>query len=76
MCAAKGFNLTKFVSNSSELAALVPSECLASTLVDLNMSKQTIPLERALGVFWCIEDDTLQFRITNKPINQWQEEEY
>ena len=72
ICAAKGFNLTKFVSNSSELASLVPSECLASTLVDLNMSKQPIPLERALGVFWCIEDDTLQFRITlqDKPMTR------
>ena len=70
MCAAKGFNLTKFISNSSELNKLIPSECHAPSLVDLSMSKQPVPLERALGIFWCIEDDTLRFRIIlqDKPL--------
>ena len=70
LCASKGFNLTKFVSNNP--AAHVPSECRAPSLVDLSMSKLPIPLERALGVFWCVEDDTLQFRIIlqDKPMTR------
>ena len=72
MCAAGGFRLTKFVSNSPELTETVPSECRASSLVDLSMSKQQIPLERALGVFWSVEQDTLQFRIVlqDKPLTR------
>ena len=72
LCASKGFNLTKFISNSPELTAQVPSECRAPTLVDLSMSKQPMALERALGVFWCIEDDMLQFRIVlkDKPLTR------
>ena len=72
MCASSGFNLVKFVSNSPELNAQVPSECLAPSVVDLCMSKLPPPLERALGVFWCIEDDTLQFRIIlqDKPLTR------
>ena len=38
LCASKGFNLTKFVSNNPELTAHVPSECRAPPLVDLSMS--------------------------------------
>ena len=66
MCASKGFNLTKFVSNSSELNAQVPSECLAPSMIDLSMSKLPMTLERALGQFWCIEVDVLEFRIILK----------
>ena len=73
MCAAGGFKLTKFVSNSHELTETVPSELRAPPpMVDLNMSKQQLPLERPLGVFWCIENDTLQFRIVlqDKPMTR------
>ena len=73
MCAAGGFKLTKFVSNSPELTEAVPADCLASTLVDLSMSKQQLPLERALGMFWCaIENDVLQFRVIlqDKPMTR------
>ena len=72
MCAESGFNLTKLVSNSSELMELLPVECLSPSLVDLTLSKQQLPIERALGVFWCLENDTLQFRITfqDKPLNK------
>ena len=36
------------------------------------MSKQQIPLEPALGVFWSVEQDTLQFRIVlqDKPLTR------
>ena len=72
MCASGGFNLYKFVSNSSELLEHIPSDCLAPSLVDLNMPGQQLPMERALGVSWCLEDDTLRFRIVlkDKPLTR------
>ena len=72
MCASGGFNLTKFVSNSKELMEQIPSECLASSLVNIDLSKQHLPIERALGIGWCLEDDSLQYRITlqDKPLNR------
>ncbi|XP_045215794.2 uncharacterized protein LOC123566038 [Mercenaria mercenaria] len=54
--------LCKFVSNSSEvLESLKPEDCARDhTKVEL---QRNIPMERALGVMWCAESDTLQFRI-------------
>ena len=73
MCSSSGFNLTKFVSNSPELMAQVPSECLAPQSIDLSMSKQPIPLDSwILGVFWVLESDSLEFRIVlkDKPLTR------
>ena len=67
MCATGGFKLTKFLSNNREVIDSMPSECRSSSVVDLDIAK-TLPIERALGVFWCIENDTFNFRITLKDL--------
>ena len=28
--------------------------------------RKTLPMERALGIYWCVESDTFNFRITLK----------
>ena len=61
MCAKGGFNLTKFVSNSREVMMSVPTEDRAKEIKGLSIDK--LPIERALGVHWCIESDTFKFRI-------------
>ena len=62
LCATGVFNLTKFVSNSREVIESIPIENRASSVVNLDISA-TLPVERALGMHWCVEDDTIGFRV-------------
>ena len=66
MCAKGGFNLTKFVSNSREVMMSVPPEDRAREIKGLDLSIDKLPIERALGVHWCIESDAFKFRIELK----------
>ncbi|KAK2564378.1 hypothetical protein P5673_011803 [Acropora cervicornis] len=66
MCAKGGFNLTKFVSNSREVMMSVPPEDRAKEIKGLDLSIDKLPIERALGVQWCIESDAFKFRIELK----------
>ena len=66
MCKKGRFKLTKFVSNSRKVLQSVPEEDLAKKIKSLDLGKDKLPVERALGVCWCIESDTLQFRIQLK----------
>ena len=65
VCASGGFNLTKFISNSREVIDSVPAENRAPSVVNLDLSS-ALPIERQLGLTWCIEDDTLSFRVVMK----------
>ncbi|XP_028406789.1 uncharacterized protein LOC114529231 [Dendronephthya gigantea] len=66
ICKKGGFNLTKFVSNSRKVLELIPEEDRAKEIKGLNLGQDKLPIERALGMSWCIESDTLQFRIQLK----------
>ncbi|XDV52444.1 hypothetical protein PO909_021172 [Leuciscus waleckii] len=58
-----GFRLTKWVSNSRAVLSAIPVEERAEELRDLNLDLDMLPVERALGVQWCIESDNFKFRI-------------
>lgn len=59
LLAERGFWLTKWVSNKREVLSAVPSmERAKSITLDL----EKLPVERALGVQWDVEKDTLGFR--------------
>ena len=62
-CEECGLKLHKFVSNSPGLLDAIPVELRASQLKDHDVFCDMVPLERALGVKWCIESDTFRFRI-------------
>ena len=62
MCQAGGFNLTKFISNSPDVVESIPPENRAPSIKEYEMSRK-LPVERALGVSWCVESDKLGFRI-------------
>ena len=66
MCAKGEFNLTKFVSNSREVMTSVPPEDRAKEIKGLDLTIDKLPIERALGVHWCIESDAFKFRIEVK----------
>ena len=66
MCAKAGLRLHKFASNSVEVLEAVPAEDRAKEIKDLDLRHDTLPIQRSLGTYWCIESDTFQFRITLK----------
>ena len=62
VCAKGGFNLTKFISNSPAVIKSIPVEKRAESLKKFELL-QKLPIERALGVIWSVENDTFGFRI-------------
>ena len=64
MCSKGGVRLHKFLSNSKTVLESIPPEDRAKGLVDVDLLKEPLPIERALGVQWCVESDCFQFRIT------------
>ena len=59
-----GFNLTKWVSNSRSVLDAIPKGERAEGMRSLDMEKDQLPIDRALGVTWCVESDQFQFRVT------------
>ena len=62
-CAKAGLRLHKFVSNDKDVIQYLEPEDRAKDLKDINLALDKLPVERTLGILWCIESDTLQFRI-------------
>lgn len=69
VCAKGGFRLTKFVSNSRALLETIPVEERSKETRTLDLNRDMLPIEHALGMQWCVELDVFEFRIvlTNKP---------
>ncbi|XP_054762932.2 uncharacterized protein LOC129269456 [Lytechinus pictus] len=63
ICARAGLKLHKILSNKKAVLKAFPVEEWSKGIADLNLDADPLPLERALGVVWCVENDTLQFRI-------------
>lgn len=69
LCAQGGFRLTKRVSNSRALLASIPEEERATEVKDIDLDQKHLPVERALGVQWNVEEDTfrIQVNLKNQP---------
>lgn len=63
MCASRGFNLTKWKSNSRELLAFLPDNKRAKEVRAVDLGKNVPPVEIALRVLCFIESDSFRFRI-------------
>jgi hypothetical protein len=66
MCAAGSFKLTKFASNYRDILETVPVSDQAQHTLNINLSQSTPSVEKALGVHWCMENDTSGFKIILK----------
>lgn len=66
MCKKGEFDLHKFVSNSKEVIHSIPVKDRAEDIKKLDLDQDILPIERALGIQWCIENDSFNFRITLK----------
>ena len=66
LCKMAGFKLYKFVLNHKSVINAIPKEDRSKDLQNLDVNKVTLSLERALGVQWCVESNTVQFRVEMK----------
>ena len=66
-----GFRLTRFMSNSRYvLAQLPPKDILSSPGISqpFDLDLDSLPVERALGVLWNVEQDTLEIKVVPKQL--------
>ena len=61
-----GFHLTKFLSNSREVMKAIPESERCKAVAKLNLDLEDLPSDRALGVLWSVEDDTLTYNTSLK----------
>ncbi|XP_050978835.1 uncharacterized protein LOC127173179 [Labeo rohita] len=62
LCKKGGFHLQKWVTNSPKVFALIPSNIRAVSLENMDLDRDQFPVERALGMQWCVQGDTFSFR--------------
>ncbi|XP_041920573.1 uncharacterized protein LOC121684581 [Alosa sapidissima] len=63
LCQRGGFTLTKWISNNRTILQTLPEEHKAKDLRELNLDRDKLPVERALGLQWCIETDSFKFKM-------------
>ena len=63
--------LHKFASNRKDVLEALPKDDHARDLKDLDLRHDALPVQRSLGTYWCIESDTLGFRLElkDKPLS-------
>jgi len=66
ICRRGGFKLHKFTSSNKEIIEAIPIKDQAEGIQCIDLDKEAIPMELALGVQWCVEKDLFQFRIILK----------
>jgi len=49
------------INNSTAILAQIPEDERAKELKDLDLDQDSLPIERALGVQWCIQSDCFKF---------------
>ncbi|KAK0141947.1 hypothetical protein N1851_020380 [Merluccius polli] len=63
LCQKGGFILTKWTSNSRTVLQALSEDQRAKDLKELDMDRDELPAERALGLRWCVEEDTFTFKL-------------
>lgn len=52
-----------WVSNSRNVLQAIPEEKRAKEIKNIDARKNELPVQRALGVQWCVESDSFRFRV-------------
>jgi len=58
--------LTKWTSTSRFVLASIPEEDRVKDVRNIDLNHEALPVERALGVFWDVEDDCFGLKVTVK----------
>lgn len=71
-CKKGGFRLTKFTSNRRAVLESIPMDERSKEVKSIALDCDSLPVERALGIQWCIQSDSLGFRIVvnSKPFTR------
>ena len=72
LCATGGLGLHKFVSNNRTVMESIPLSERAADIQNLDLNFDNLPNERALGMEWSVESDTLHFSFspTERPTSR------
>ena len=73
ICSDGGFRLTKLISNELQVLSSIPTEDRRRGVKNVNVSDEVdLPTEKALGICWNIEKDTLGFKtnLGEKPLTR------
>ena len=63
LCAMGGFRLSKIICNSRSVLSAVSTADRSKQIKNLDFDKETLPPERALGIFWHVEEDFFGFDV-------------
>ncbi|XP_071483358.1 uncharacterized protein [Diadema antillarum] len=61
-----GFRLTKWLSNSPCVLGTIPPEERSKELAGVDLNHDALPVERALGMSWNVEEDCFGYKISPK----------
>ncbi|XP_062414254.1 uncharacterized protein LOC119220564 [Pungitius pungitius] len=64
LCHKGGFNLSGWISNSRTVLQSIAVDKRSKEIVELDLDMDKLPMERVLGLQWCIETDKFKFRTT------------
>lgn len=72
ICHTGGFKLTKWMTNNRNVLSSIPQEDRATEVKDLDLDQDSLLIERALGVQWCIQTDQFKFHVNiqQKPLTR------
>ncbi len=62
LCHKGGFHLTQWVSNSREVLQSITAQDQSKNIIELNLDRNHLPVEGALGLQWCVQTDTFDFK--------------
>ncbi|XP_039863534.1 uncharacterized protein LOC120718871 [Simochromis diagramma] len=66
MLARSNLRLHKLASNSKEVMKAFPSEDHATDLKDLDLTADTLPMQRSLGLYWDLDSDCFTYRVQDE----------
>ena len=62
-CQKGGFHLTKFTCNRRAVLLRIPENERSKEIKSIALDCDNLPVERAVGVQWCVQSDSFGFRI-------------
>ncbi len=65
LLAESNIKLHKISSNNHQVMEAFPTSDRANDLKDLDLSVDPLPLQRSLGVSWCLETDCFMFQVSS-----------
>lgn len=63
ICQTGGFRRTKLMTNNQDVLSIILQEDRATEVKDLDLDQDSLAIERAFGVKWCIQSDQFKFHV-------------